>query len=84
MAQPEKTFRIGSISASIFRNTVEGESGSDRSFRSVTLQRRYRDGDEWKYTYSLNFADIANAREVLRLALDHIAQLEAATDAGGA
>jgi len=43
--KPEKVFRIGSVSASVFANEVqEGK----RPMRNVNLQKRYRDGEEWK------------------------------------
>ncbi len=40
---PEKTFRIGLVSASVFVNEVDGDGGK-REIRNVNLQRRYR---EW-------------------------------------
>lgn len=73
MAQPEKVIRIGSVSASVFVN----ESTEHRSFRSVTLQRSYRDGDQTKYTGNLNLGHLPNAIAVLKLALEHIAHEEA-------
>lgn len=76
MAKPERTFRIGSISASVFVNEVESDGGK-RKFRNVNVQRSYRDGDEWKQTSSLGLGDIPNAIEALRLAFDHVADKEA-------
>ena len=42
--KPEKVFRIGAVSASVFVNEIKTESGT-RNVRNVNLQRRYRDGD---------------------------------------
>ncbi len=45
MAEPEKVFRIGLVSARVFRNEVSaGEGDEKRAMRSVALQRRYKDG----------------------------------------
>ena len=75
MAQPEKTFRIGHCSASVFVNTGKER---ERSFRSVVIQRSYKDdSDEWKTSSSFGLADLPAAIHVLRLAFDHVAQHEA-------
>ncbi len=74
MAQPEKTFRLGHCSASVFVNKAR-ESGS--SFRSVSLQRRYKDGDEWKSSTNFSLADLPHAITVLQWAMNFIAELEA-------
>ena len=76
MARPERTFRIGSVSASVFVNEVEGDSGK-RKFRNVNVQRSYKDGDEWKQSGTLALGDIPNAIESLRLAFAHLADKEA-------
>ena len=75
MTKPEKTFRIGYCSASVFVNEASG----DRTFRSVSLQRRYKDGDEWKSSSSFSLADLPHAIAVLQMALNHLCPLEADT-----
>ena len=79
--KPEKTFRIGLVSASVFVNEVEAEGGK-RRFRSVNLQRRYRDSSdgEWKSTSSFGLAELPQAQAVLELALKHVASEEADSD----
>ena len=76
--KPERTFRIGLVSASVFVNEVEAEGGK-RRFRSVNLQRRYRDSSdgEWKSTSSFGLAELPQAQAVLDLALKHVASEEA-------
>jgi hypothetical protein len=51
--KPEKVFRIGFVSASVFAHNVETDDGT-RTIRSVSIQKRYKDGDEVKYTSSFN------------------------------
>ena len=72
MTQPEKTFRLGRCSASVFLN-----KGKNGSFRSVTLQRRYREGEKWKSSASFTLADLPYAVMVLEMALHHVTRQEA-------
>ena len=76
MSAPEKVFRIGSIAASIFVNDVQTDGGK-RQVRNVALQRRYRDGDDWKSSTSFGLADLPNAVRVLQLAQGHVERSEA-------
>ena len=55
--QPVKKFRVGNITAAIWKG--EGD------FYNVTLQRSYKDGEEWKNTNSLGAGDLLNAMKVL-------------------
>ena len=74
--KPEKVFRIGSVSASVFVNEINTDNGK-RYVRNVNLQRRYRDGDEWKSSSSFGLGDIPQAIAVLELAMKHVAGEEA-------
>ena len=79
MAQPEKTYRMGLVSASIFVNEYEvgdGKRKTKRSRRSVVLQRSYKDGDEWKQTNSFGLGDLPAAIRVLELAQSHVESQE--------
>lgn len=68
MAQPEKQFRIGFCSASVFVNQVNSDGGKKRKIRNVQLQRRYKDGEEWKSTTSFGLGDLPNAIRRMRSA----------------
>lgn len=74
--KPEKTFRIGFVSASVFVNDAETENGT-RHFRSVNVQRSYRDGDETRFVTSFGLAELPQAIRVLQLAQEHVEQAEA-------
>lgn len=80
MKAPEKSFRLGLVSASVFVNDIETDSGP-RQIRNVNLQRRYRDGDEWKSTSSFGLAELPQAIRVLQLAQEHVERIEA--ESGG-
>ena len=78
--KPEKTFRIGAVSASVFVNEIETENGK-RHIRSVALQRRYRDDEsgEWKSSNSFGLGELPQTLAVLDLAMKHVADKEATT-----
>ena len=76
MSSPEKTYRVGNVSASVFVNEVQGEGGK-RQLRNVNLQRRYKDGDEWKSSSSFGLSDLPQAIRVLQLAQQHVEAHEA-------
>ncbi len=73
---PETTFRLGNVSASVFVNEVSGD-GQKRKFRSVNVQRSYRDGEETKYTASFGLSDLPTAIRCLQLAQAHVESKEA-------
>ena len=76
--KPEKTIRFGAISAAIFVNEIDTDSGS-KIIRNVKLQRRYRSGDEWKTSTSFSLVDLPTAIAVLKRALGYVANLESGT-----
>ncbi len=45
--------------------------------RNVNLQKRYRDGDEWKSSTSFALAELPQAMAVLDLAMKYVADKEA-------
>jgi len=69
-AKPIDEIRIGKIQAAIWRN--ETEHGP---MHNVTLERIYRDGDQWKATGSLGRDDLLTAAKVLDLAHTRICEL---------
>ena len=76
---PETTFRLGNISASVFVNEANGDGGK-RTFRSVNVQRSYRDGDDTKFVSSFGLSDLPTAIRVLQLAQAHVEGKEAQSD----
>lgn len=74
--RPEKVFRIGYVSASVFAHEVQGEDGR-RTIRSVNIQKRYMDGEDVKYTSSFSLPELSQALRVLQLASNWVEQHEA-------
>ncbi len=76
--KPERTFRIGAVSASVFVNEIDTEGGK-RQVRNVSLQRRYRDDKDgdWKSSSSFGLAEMPQALAALEMAMKHVADKEA-------
>ena len=75
-SKPEKVFRIGFVSASVFAHDVESDEGQ-QTVRSVSLQKRYKDGDGVRYVSSFNLAEIPQAIRALQLAQNYVETQEA-------
>ncbi|MDO8480556.1 MAG: hypothetical protein Q7S65_01935 [Nanoarchaeota archaeon] len=71
--EPEKKFATGAISATVWNNTAKTKSGEDTSYRTVTLQRSYKDkNDAWQHTSSFRIADLPKASLVLSKAYEYL------------
>lgn len=65
---PEKKFRAGPISATVWRNMTE-----KGSYASVQLSRSYKDASNaWKSTGSLRVNDLPKATVVLNKAYEYL------------
>jgi len=76
-SSPEKSIRLGNVSASVFVNQTE----SGRDFRNVVFQRSYRtDSGDRRFSSSFTVADLPVLERVLKLAQEHVEQLETLID----
>ena len=71
MRKPEKKFSCGPISASIQTKTktVEGETVK---FNSVTINKAYRDGQDWEHMNSLNIENLPKVALVANEAYKYV------------
>ena len=70
---PEKKFRAGAISATIWSNQGT-KDGKPTTYKTVSLDRNYKDkNDAWQSTNSLRVADIPKAVLVLNKAYEYLA-----------
>jgi hypothetical protein len=74
--KPVKSFRLRGVSASVFENHAKSD-GRDVTFHKVSLQRTYKDGNEFKTTTSFSRDDLPIARHVLQQAWEFILNAEA-------
>ncbi|MCA9645585.1 MAG: hypothetical protein KC492_33070 [Myxococcales bacterium] len=70
---PEASFRLGNVSATVFVQDA-GSGDEKRTFRTVSLQRSYRDGDQTKYSGSFTAGGLPSAIRTLELAQQHVEQ----------
>ncbi|MBW3023326.1 hypothetical protein KY308_04445 [Candidatus Woesearchaeota archaeon] len=69
--KPEKKFRAGPITATIWKNSTED---GEREFNTVSFERGYKDKNgEWKSTNSLRVNDLPKAAMVLNKAYEYLA-----------
>ncbi len=71
---PEKKFKAGAISATVWRNTITKKDGESADILTVSFDRRYKDKDtdEWKSTKSLRSSDLPKAVVVLNKAYEYL------------
>ena len=70
---PEKRFSTGALVASVWENEGKSKSGDEVSFRTVSLQRRYKDKNgEWQSTNTLRINDLPKASLVLQKAYEYL------------
>ncbi len=71
--RPEKKFRAGPVSATIWANETKNEKGEVVSYRTISFNRSYMDKDgNWKTTDSLRVGDIPKALLVLSKAYEYL------------
>jgi len=76
--QPEKKFRAGGISATVWKNTgISQRTGQPTEYRTISLQRAYTDKDgKWQHTASFRINDLPKASVVLNQAYEFLVTME--------
>ena len=70
---PEKKFSTGVITATIWQNQGKGKDGEAVAYRTVSLQRRYKDKNGlWQTANSFRINDLPKASLVLGKAYEYL------------
>ena len=70
---PEKKFRAGSISATVWLNKGQKTNGEESEYRTVSLERNYKDkSGNWQATNSFRVNDVPKAAIALQKAYEHL------------
>ena len=70
--KPEKKFRAGAISATVWKN-IQSKDGNEFEFFSVSLERGYKDKeDKWQATTTMRVMDLPKAVLVLNEAFKYV------------
>jgi hypothetical protein len=73
MNVPEKKFRAGAISVTVWKNKGQGREGESVEYQTISIDRNYKDKEgEWKSTNSLRVNDLPKASVVLQKAYEYI------------
>ena len=73
-----QVFRLRSLSVSIFANSAKA-NGEDTVFYKVSIQRTYKDGDEFRTTNSFGRDDLPIVEILARRASEYIFEQETST-----
>ena len=70
---PEKKFRAGAISATVWQNKGQKQTGEVTEYKTISLERCYKDKENnWQSTNSLRISDLPKATVVLRKAYEFL------------
>jgi len=70
---PEKKFRAGGISATVWLNRSNKPTGENIEYRTISIERAYTDKDgKWQSTNSLRIGDLPKAGVVLAKAYEFL------------
>ena len=78
-SKPVQTYRLHGISISIFANPTKA-NGEDTVFHKVSIQRTYKDGNEFKTTTSFGRDDLPVVELLARRAWEFIHNTESSQD----
>ena len=77
---PEKKFSTGVITATVWQNQGKSRTGESVSYRTVSLQRRYKDKNGvWQSANSFRVNDLPKAALVLQKAYEYLVLREQET-----
>ena len=72
--KPEKKFRAGPISATIWENQGQNKAGEPVTYRTISIERNYKDkNDQWKSTNSFRINDLPKVTLVSSKAFEYLA-----------
>ena len=66
--EPVKKIKVGGIEAAVWENT----SKEGNKYFTTSMERNYKDGEEWKKTSSLRANDLPKAILVLQKAFEFV------------
>ena len=70
---PEKKFRAGAVSATVWSNDAVTKEGKPSTYRTVSIERNYKDkADKWQSTNSMRVTDLPKASLVLQKAYEYL------------
>ena len=68
---PEAKFVVGTVQVAVWEN-----DGKEGTFNTISIDRSYKTGEDWKHTHSLRVNDIPKAILALQKSYEHLALKE--------
>ena len=70
---PEKKFRAGAVSVTVWKNIGNGSKGEEVEYSTISIERNYLDQKgEWQTTNSFRVNDLPRATIALQKAYEHL------------
>lgn len=70
---PEKKFRAGAVSATIWQNKSQSKEGEEVEYQTISLDRNYKDkAGQWQTTNSFRVNDLPKAVVVMQKAYEYL------------
>ncbi|MBI2665537.1 hypothetical protein HYX12_02880 [Candidatus Woesearchaeota archaeon] len=70
---PEKKFRAGAVSATVWLNKGQKTDGEEAEYRTISIERSYTDKEgKWQSSNSLRINDLPRATVVLQKAYEFL------------
>jgi hypothetical protein len=70
---PEKKFRAGAISATVWLNRGHLQNGEESEYKTISIERSYTDKEgKWQSTNSMRVNDLPKAMVVLQKAYEQL------------
>lgn len=74
--KPEKKFRAGAVSATIWKNKGKKANGEEFEYSTISIDRNYKDGEDWKTSNSFRVNDLPKLGAVADLAYKYLVSKE--------
>src|SRR3989338_1430568 len=82
---PEKKFRAGAVSATVWLNKGQLVNGEESEYRTISIERNYKDKEgQWQSTNYMRVGDLPKAAVVLQKAYESLILNEQDLFKGGA
>ena len=70
---PEKKFRAGAISVTVWKNKGKGTEGEEVEYSTISIERGYKDKEgAWQSTNSMRVNDLPRASVALQKAYEYL------------
>lgn len=82
---PEKKFRAGAVSATVWKNQVKNPTNGNETYFSISVERSFKDKEgKWQSNSSFRLSDLPKVSLVTQKAYEHLVLKGSESSAGEA